>query len=336
MGTSGTGGHQRHEHRHRLPARAVRRAGADRLRGAGAGGPAPPPRAGSAAAQSDPLGNLWAEVPTEGAPHVVVTGHNDQIGLIVTYVDEHGFVFFDKVGGVDPQLLPGRHLADPQREGTRRRRRRAQADPHHPQGRAGQGAGAPRTVHGHRRVRRGTRLSPACGIGDAVTFEASFLEAGGRRRRLARVRQPGGRLRGLPRPRALRGRAGFRPSSPRWPPCTKRRPSWGAKGHGSSSRRRRDHRRRRRLRQRGPLRRPQEARRRGQAGAAARSSTAAPAATWRSSTTRSMRPRPRASPSRSRRCRGGRRPTPRSSCRRGARPPCRSASPCATCTRRSR
>ena len=66
---------------------------------------------GSAAtANSDPLGNLWADVPAEGAPHVVVTGHNDQIGLIVTYVDEHGFVFFDKVGGVDPQLLPGRRL----------------------------------------------------------------------------------------------------------------------------------------------------------------------------------------------------------------------------------
>jgi len=65
---------------------------------------------GMVAAKSDPLGNLWAEVPAEGTPHVVVTGHNDQIGLIVTYVDEHGFVFFDKVGGVDPQLLPGRHL----------------------------------------------------------------------------------------------------------------------------------------------------------------------------------------------------------------------------------
>ncbi len=65
---------------------------------------------GKAQAQADPLGNLWAEVPGEGAPHVVVTAHNDQIGLIVTYVDEHGFVFFDVVGGVDNQLLPGRHL----------------------------------------------------------------------------------------------------------------------------------------------------------------------------------------------------------------------------------
>ena len=65
---------------------------------------------GTAEAQSDPLGNLWAEVPVEGSPKVVVTGHNDQIGLIVTYIDDNGFVFFDKVGGVDAQLLPGRHL----------------------------------------------------------------------------------------------------------------------------------------------------------------------------------------------------------------------------------
>ena len=63
-----------------------------------------------AAARGDALGNLWADVVPEGSPHVVVTAHNDQIGLIVTYVDEHGFVSFDKIGGVDPQLLPGRNL----------------------------------------------------------------------------------------------------------------------------------------------------------------------------------------------------------------------------------
>jgi putative aminopeptidase FrvX len=60
--------------------------------------------------QGDPLGNVWGTVAREGAPHVVVTAHADQIGLIVTYVDEKGFVSFDKIGGVDPQLLPGRNL----------------------------------------------------------------------------------------------------------------------------------------------------------------------------------------------------------------------------------
>lgn len=58
----------------------------------------------------DALGNVWASVGPEDAPHVVVSAHNDQIGLIVTYVDEKGFVSFDKIGGVDPQLLPGRNL----------------------------------------------------------------------------------------------------------------------------------------------------------------------------------------------------------------------------------
>ncbi len=58
----------------------------------------------------DALGNVWAEVVPGGSPHVVVTGHSDQIGLIVTYVDDNGFISFDKIGGVDPQLLPGRHL----------------------------------------------------------------------------------------------------------------------------------------------------------------------------------------------------------------------------------
>jgi putative aminopeptidase FrvX len=58
----------------------------------------------------DALGNLWADVVPGGVPHVVVTAHNDQIGLIVTYVDEQGYVSFDKIGGVDAQLLPGRNL----------------------------------------------------------------------------------------------------------------------------------------------------------------------------------------------------------------------------------
>ena len=63
-----------------------------------------------AAIGGDPLGNVWAEVNPEGSPHVVVTAHNDQIGLIVTYIDDDGFISFEKIGGVDPGLLPGRHV----------------------------------------------------------------------------------------------------------------------------------------------------------------------------------------------------------------------------------
>jgi endoglucanase len=60
--------------------------------------------------RTDVLGNLTSDVNPEGAPHVVVNAHVDQIGLQVTWVDDAGFVYFDKVGGVDPLLLPGRHM----------------------------------------------------------------------------------------------------------------------------------------------------------------------------------------------------------------------------------
>ena len=56
---------------------------------------------------ADPLGNLWASAGPEEGLHVVAVGHADQIGMIVTYVQDDGFVRFDAVGQLDQQLLPG-------------------------------------------------------------------------------------------------------------------------------------------------------------------------------------------------------------------------------------
>ncbi len=66
--------------------------------------------AGIAKVDGDPLGNVWADTGGAGGPHIVLAAHADQIGLIVTYVDEQGFITFDKIGGLDAQLLPGRSL----------------------------------------------------------------------------------------------------------------------------------------------------------------------------------------------------------------------------------
>ena len=63
-----------------------------------------------ASPQTDVLGNLTADVNPEGSPHLVVNAHVDQIGLQVTWVDDDGFIHFDKVGSVDPLLLPGRYM----------------------------------------------------------------------------------------------------------------------------------------------------------------------------------------------------------------------------------
>lgn len=61
----------------------------------------------AAAAEADAIGNLWASAGPKDGPSLVAIAHADQIGLIVTHVDVHGFVRFDVVGWLDQQLLPG-------------------------------------------------------------------------------------------------------------------------------------------------------------------------------------------------------------------------------------
>ncbi len=57
--------------------------------------------------RTDVHGNVIGIV-NEGAPtRVMLAGHADEIGLMVTYVDKEGFVYFAAVGGVDATLLPG-------------------------------------------------------------------------------------------------------------------------------------------------------------------------------------------------------------------------------------
>ena len=57
---------------------------------------------------TDVLGNLTAEMGDKSSPtHLLVDAHLDQIGLIVTEVDENGFLRVDRCGGVDRRVLPG-------------------------------------------------------------------------------------------------------------------------------------------------------------------------------------------------------------------------------------
>lgn len=39
---------------------------------------------------------------------IMLTAHADEIGLIITYIDNDGFLYFDEIGGIDTNLLPGR------------------------------------------------------------------------------------------------------------------------------------------------------------------------------------------------------------------------------------
>jgi putative aminopeptidase FrvX len=57
----------------------------------------------------DVMGSVVARVPgtTPGAPFLAVVGHIDEIGLIVTHIDDNGFLRFVGVGGWDAQILVG-------------------------------------------------------------------------------------------------------------------------------------------------------------------------------------------------------------------------------------
>ena len=63
----------------------------------------------------DSLGNLFA-LRDGPAPKILVSAHMDEIGIIVTNIDENGFLRIAPVGGVAPRLLLGQRLCF--RDGT--------------------------------------------------------------------------------------------------------------------------------------------------------------------------------------------------------------------------
>lgn len=58
----------------------------------------------------DVMGNSFAVVHPDGAPTILLAGHIDEIGLIVTHVDDQGYVHFGPIGGWDPQVLVGQRV----------------------------------------------------------------------------------------------------------------------------------------------------------------------------------------------------------------------------------
>jgi putative aminopeptidase FrvX len=63
---------------------------------------------------TDLVGTPSAAVPARGdgtLRRLVVMGHIDEIGLIVTHVDDEGYLWFREVGGWDAQILVGQRVA---------------------------------------------------------------------------------------------------------------------------------------------------------------------------------------------------------------------------------
>ena len=60
--------------------------------------------------KADVVGNSLATVEGSGGPTILLAGHIDEIGVIVTYIDENGFIYFEPIGGWDPQVLVGQRM----------------------------------------------------------------------------------------------------------------------------------------------------------------------------------------------------------------------------------
>jgi putative aminopeptidase FrvX len=67
-------------------------------------------RAYGAKVKSDAYGNSFATFNEGKKPTVMLAGHIDEIGLMITHIDKDGFLYFTKVGGWDAQQLVGQRV----------------------------------------------------------------------------------------------------------------------------------------------------------------------------------------------------------------------------------
>lgn len=67
---------------------------------------------------TDVMGNTCGVLRGPERPRVMLAGHVDEIGLMVQYIDDQGFLYFGAIGGVDPHLLPGQRVKVHGRDGA--------------------------------------------------------------------------------------------------------------------------------------------------------------------------------------------------------------------------
>ena len=60
--------------------------------------------------RTDVHGNLIASTGDPAGPRLMYAGHSDQIGMLVSYIDELGFLYAQTIGGWDPQQLIGQAM----------------------------------------------------------------------------------------------------------------------------------------------------------------------------------------------------------------------------------
>jgi endoglucanase len=60
--------------------------------------------------KTDVHGNVIGVLNPNGTPRVMLSGHCDEIGFMVNYITDDGYIYFSAIGGVDASLLPGQRV----------------------------------------------------------------------------------------------------------------------------------------------------------------------------------------------------------------------------------
>ena len=60
--------------------------------------------------RGDGMGNSFAAIGAGGSPKVMLAGHIDEIGVMITHIEENGLLRFTGVGGWDSQVLVGQRI----------------------------------------------------------------------------------------------------------------------------------------------------------------------------------------------------------------------------------
>lgn len=59
----------------------------------------------------DAIGNIYATIGGDpGKSKILVDAHMDEVGFIVKYVEDRGFIRFEPLGSIDPRIMPGKRI----------------------------------------------------------------------------------------------------------------------------------------------------------------------------------------------------------------------------------
>jgi putative aminopeptidase FrvX len=62
------------------------------------------------AVDADVGGNSFATLNPQGKPRLMLAGHIDEIGIMITHIDDEGYLSFDTIGGWDHQVFVGQRV----------------------------------------------------------------------------------------------------------------------------------------------------------------------------------------------------------------------------------